>query len=236
MDTNRMPTLTRDGDIAVLNIGDGENRFSPEWLEAMHSCIDELETIGSPVALVTVADGKFWSNGLDLDWLMSHTEQAEWYVDTVQRLLSRVLVAPMPTVAAIQGHCFAAGGMLAMAHDWRVMRADRGFFCLPEVDLNLPFPPGMDALLRAKLTPNTAVESMTTGRRYGGVDALAAGIVTAAVPETEIYTAAAELVRPLSGKASANLGVIKATMFAEAVQMLSVVHRPQSAGQPPTAS
>jgi len=225
-----VPTITRDGDVAVLNLGADENRFSPDWLEAMHKCLDELEGLGSPAALVTVADGKFWSNGLDLDWLMSHTDQGEWYVDTVQRLLSRVLVAPLPTVAAIQGHCFAAGGILAMAHDWRVMRADRGFFCLPEVDLNLPFPPGMDALLRAKLSPATALEAMTTGRRYGGDDALAAGLVTAAVPEAEVVSAAMEIVRPLTGKASANLSVIKSTMFAEAVRMLAVVHRPQSAG------
>jgi enoyl-CoA hydratase/carnithine racemase len=225
-----VPTITRDGDVAVLNIGDDENRFSPDWLASMHECLDEIEGMGSPAALVTMADGKFWSNGLDLDWLMSHTEQGEWYVDTVQRLLSRVLVAPMPTVAAIQGHCFAAGGMLAMAHDWRVMRADRGFFCLPEVDLNLPFPPGMDALLRAKLSPATAIESMTTGRRYGGDDALAAGLVTAAVSEAEVLSASLEIVRPLTGKASPNLGVIKSTMFAEAVGMLAVVHRPKSAG------
>jgi enoyl-CoA hydratase/carnithine racemase len=110
------------------------------------------------------------------------------------------------------------------------MRADRGFFCLPEVDLNLPFPPGMDALLRAKLSSSTAIESMTTGRRYGGDDALAAGIVTAAVPESEVLATALEMVRPLTGKASANLGVIKATMFAETVGMLAVVHRPKSVG------
>ncbi|HVT21659.1 MAG TPA: enoyl-CoA hydratase-related protein [Mycobacteriales bacterium] len=225
-----MPTLTRDGEVAVLNIGNDENRFSPEWLEAMHRCLDDVESRSGPAALVTVADGKFWSNGLDLDWLMSHTDQGEWYVDTVQRLLSRVLSLGMPTVAAIQGHCFAAGGMLAMAHDWRVMRADRGFFCLPEVDLDLPFPPGMDALLRAKLSPATAMESMTTGRRYGGNDALAAGIVTAAVAESEVRSAALDLVRPLTGKAGPNLGVIKSTMFGEAIRLLAVVHRPKAAG------
>jgi enoyl-CoA hydratase/carnithine racemase len=226
MDTNWVPTLSRDGEVAVLNLGGDENRFTPEWLDGMHECLDEIEGLGAPVALVTVADGKFWSNGLDLDWLTSHADQFEAYVTSVQRLLSRVLTMPMPTVAAIQGHCFAAGGMLAMAHDWRVMRADRGFFCLPEVDLGLPFPPGMDALLRAKLTPSTAVEAMTTGRRYGGEDALAAGIVTAAVPETEMQSAAVELVRPLAAKAGPNLGVIKSTMFAEAVRMLATVHHP----------
>ncbi len=222
-----MPTLQRDDAVAVLNIGNDENRFTPEWLDGMHACLDEVEGLGSPAALVTVADGKFWSNGLDLDWLTSHADQFEAYVTLVQRLLSRVLTMPMPTVAAIQGHCFAAGGMLAMAHDWRVMRADRGFFCLPEVDLGLPFPPGMDALLRAKLTPATAVEAMTTGRRYGGSEGLAAGIVTAAVGEAEVRSAAIDLVTPFAAKAGPNLGVIKSTMFAEAVGMLATVHRPQ---------
>jgi enoyl-CoA hydratase/carnithine racemase len=228
MDTNEVPKITRDGDVAILNIGDDENRFSPDWLTSMHECLDEVEALGSPAALVTAADGKFWSNGLDLDWLLAHGDQAEWYIDLAQRLLSRVLALPMPTVAAIQGHCFAAGGMLAMAHDWRVMRADRGFFCLPEVDLNLPFPPGMDALLRAKLSPSTAIESMTTGRRYGGEDALAAGIVNAAVPEADVLRVAVETVRPLTGKAGPNLGVIKSTMFGEAIRLLAVVHRPQA--------
>ena len=37
----------------------------------------------------------------------------------------------------------ALGSMLAMAHDWRVMRADRGSFCFPEVDIRLAFTPGM---------------------------------------------------------------------------------------------
>lgn len=223
-----MPTLTRDGEIAVLNIGDDENRFTPEWLEGMHRCLDEVDQLESPAALVTVADGKFWSNGLALDWLMSHPDQAEWYVDTVQRLFSRVLVLGMPTVAAIQGHCYAAAGILALAHDWRVMREDRGFFCLPEVDLPLPFPPGMDALIRAKLPVATAFESMVTGKRYGGADAASAGIVTQSVGEDQVRPAATELARSLTGKAGPVLATIKHTMYAEVVEKLSVVHRPAS--------
>jgi enoyl-CoA hydratase/carnithine racemase len=76
--------------------------------------------------------------------------------------------------------------MFALAHDDRVMRADRGFFCLPEVDIGLSFTPGMNALIAARLSPRTAHEAMTTGRRYGGIDAARAGLVEEAVEEAEV--------------------------------------------------
>jgi enoyl-CoA hydratase/carnithine racemase len=218
-----MPRIERDGDLAVLNLGGDENRFTIDWLAEIHGCLDEIEAMPAPVALVTVAEGKFWSNGLDLDWLTANLEKFGSYVETVQRLFSRVLTLGVPSVAAIQGHCYAAGGLLAMAHDWRVMRADRGFFCLPEVDINIPFSTGMDALLRAKLPIRVAIDAMTTGRRYGGDEAAAAGIVDAAVAEEQVWPTAFEMVRPLAGKAGPTLATIKGRMFAEPAAQLAIV-------------
>ena len=206
-------------DIAVLNLGDDENRFSPEWLEAVNGFLDRIDA-GDAKALVTTGDGKFYSNGLDLDWLAAHSDRGDWYVDQVQQLLARVLVAPVPTVAAVNGHAFGAGSMLAVAHDFRIMRVDRGFFCFPEVDIRIPFSPGMAALIQAKLTPAAAVEAMTTGRRYGGADAEAIGLVTATAPEGEVTSKAVELVAPLKGKDPGTLQAIKSTMFATATAAL----------------
>jgi enoyl-CoA hydratase/carnithine racemase len=216
-----MPSLDRDGDVVLLNLGDDENRFSPDWVASARALLDEVSAMPAPVALVTVADGKFWSNGLDLDWLGANLDQTTTYVGDVQALFTALLTLPVPTVAAIQGHCFAAGAMLALAHDWRVMRSDRGFFCLPEVDIGIPFTGGMDALIRAKLPVGTAMEAMTTGRRYGGDAAAAAGIVTAAVAAAAVLAAALEIARPLAAKAGATLGTIKATMFADVTSRLS---------------
>ena len=215
-----MPTLDRNGDVFVLDLGDTENRFNPPWVGAVSALLDDVAAADGPRALVTTATGKFWSNGLDLDWMGSHPEQVGPFVDEVHGLFARVLSLPVPTVAACQGHVFAAGAMLALAHDFRVMRADRGFFCLPEVDISIPFTPGMGALIQARLAPQTAHEAMTTGRRYGGADAAVAGIVDEAVPEEQVLARAVERAGLLAGKAGTTLGAIKEGMYASALGLL----------------
>ena len=215
-----MPTLDRSDDVFVLDLGDTENRFHPDWLASVNAALDEVEGAAGPRALVTAATGKFFSNGLDLDWLGAHADEHEEYVATVQALFARVLVLPVVTVAALQGHTFAAGAMLSLAHDFRVMRADRGFWCLPEVDIQIPFSLGMSALIQARLAPQTAHEAMSTGRRYGGADAVTAGIVDSAVEEAAVRSAAVEIAGAHAGKAGDTLATIKSRMYAPALAVL----------------
>lgn len=108
---------------------------------------------------------------------VAHHDRITWYVGRVQKVLARVLTLSLPTVAAVNGHAFGAGAMLAMAHDYRVMRSDRGYLCFPEVDIRLPFTPGMAALIQAKLSAQAAVTAMTTAHRYGGEEARDHGLV-----------------------------------------------------------
>lgn len=216
-----MTTLTQtNGPVWTLDLGEDENRFSPTLLDEVTAQLDTLATSCEPAVLVTTGTGKFFSNGLDLQWLSENPSEMTNYVAKVQELFVKVLTLPIPTVAAINGHAFGAGSMLAIAHDYRVMRSDRGYFCFPEVDINIPFTPGMSALIQAKLTPNAAVESMTTGKRYAAAEALAAGIVNNIAPEESVQSVASSLVAGLAGKDRATLGQIKTTMYAQAVEAL----------------
>ncbi|MET8893561.1 enoyl-CoA hydratase-related protein [Streptomyces albogriseolus] len=215
-----MPTLDRHENVFVLDLGDGENRFHPDWIAEVGAALDEVEKAEGPRALVTAATGKFWSNGLDLEWLFANADHYHDYVVSVHELFARTLSLPVVTVAALQGHTFAAGAMLSLAHDFRVMRADRGYWCLPEADIDIPFTPGMSALIQSRLAPQTAHEAMTTARRYGGTDAAAVSIVDRAVPETEVRPAAVALAQSLSGKAGNTLGTIKSRMYASTLTTL----------------
>jgi enoyl-CoA hydratase/carnithine racemase len=215
-----LPSLQRDGDVFVLTLGDGENRFNAGSLDALEACLDQVQAAPAPRALVTTATGKIWSNGLDLEWMGANQEQIGEFVPRLHELLARMLELDVPAVAALQGHTFAAGAMLALAHDQRVMRADRGFFCLPEVDIGIPFTHGMNALIAARLSPQAAHESMTTGRRYGGLDAQSAGIVEQAVEADLVLPRAIELATALAAKNPPTLGAIKRRLYAPALAAL----------------
>ena len=214
--------VERSGEVAVLHMRAGENRFNPENLDLLEAALDEVEgTDGGPAPLVLTGEGKFFSNGLDLEWMSSAPEgEPQRVLERVHAIYARVLAFPSFTVAAINGHAFAAGGMLALACDQRVMRADRGFFCLPEVDLGIPFSDGMSALIQAKLPVRTAQEAMLTGRRYGGPEAEAAGIVDEAAPEDEVLDRALARASALAGRSPVAMAAIKAGIYERALERL----------------
>lgn len=210
----------KDGEVFILRMVSGENRFNPEMLAAFDTALSEVEAVEGPAAVVLTGEGKFFSNGLDLDWMGQNPDQIGEVVNGLQSLYARLLSFPTTTVAAINGHAFAGGGMLALACDQRVMREDRGFFCLPEVDIRIPFSEGMAALVQAKLTPAVAHEVMLTGRRYGGGEAVEAGIVDAARAETEVLGDSVERAGELVGKDREVVRAIKETMYARELQLL----------------
>lgn len=214
-----MPELTRDGDVHLLDLGGDENWMTPDWIASVRESLTAVATSGAG-ALVTTASGRFYSNGLEIERLRAGGEATAAYLEDVERLYAELLTLPLITVAAVQGHAFGGGAMLALAHDSRVMRADRGFWCLPEVSLGIPFTSGMTALVRDRLDTRVAHEAMVTSRRYGGTDALRSSIVDRAVPEDEVLTSAIELARAGAGLAGEALRVTKMRMYAATVERL----------------
>lgn len=232
-----MPYLERpaagEAQVFVLYLGnegqtDSENRFHPDWIAEVHGLLDEVEASEGPAALVTVATGKFYSNGLDTDWLYANFGEMHGYLDRVHGVFHRMLTFPMPTVAAVSGHAFGAGAMLAVSHDFRVMRADRGYWCLPEVHLGMPFTVGMNALLTGRLANQVCVRAMTTGHRYPAADALAAGIVDEAADAEALLDTAVARAAALAGNRKPNLAVIKSALHAQALAGLAVPTTPEN--------
>jgi enoyl-CoA hydratase/carnithine racemase len=217
-----MIELTRQDEIFVLTMNAGENRWNTTFVRAFGAALDEVEASAGAAALLTVsADSKFFSNGLDLDWLNAEGEHPggdrSVFGDEFMKLMGRLITLPVPSVAAINGHAFGAGLMLALCHDVRLMREDRGFACANEMQIGFRIPTPELALFRHKLSASAFFETVQLARRWTGPDALAAGIVQAvAGPDTleDAARARAEALAPL-GANRALYGEQKERLFGE---------------------
>ena len=174
--------------VATITLDDGENRFNPNFLNAYLDILDEIENSTDATTLVvTSSHEKIFSNGIDLEWLVPVIQngditQAKDFFYLLNQLFKRLSTYPLVTVAGISGHAFAGGAIMCCAFDFRFMRSDRGFFCFPEVDLGIPFLPGMNALLK-KAMPMYMVEFMEyTGARLTADQCVEHHIVHKACP------------------------------------------------------
>ncbi len=215
-----MANLTRHGDIFILDLGGGDNRFNEQSVTEIHAALDEIESASGPVALVTTAQGKIWCNGLDLDWMATSNVDISAFLGRVQATMARLLSIPVFSVAAMQGHVFAAGAIFALAHDVRIMRNDRGWFCLPEVDLGMPFGEGLGTLNRLKLSQPALHRLAVMGERITGPVALELGVVDALAAEEEVLPTAMARAVELAPKSKPILATIRRDFYGDAIDAL----------------
>ena len=186
-------TSSEESGIFIVSLDRKENVVNPAFVEALSACIDIVESAPHPKALVIRGVGKFFSNGLDLTYMLSHPEGTAPFIESFWRVLARILVLDCRSVAAINGHAFGAGLFLALACDYRVMRTARGYVNFPELHLGMRLAKGFAEISKAKVSRATLREGVLTGRRYGSAAAAAAGLVDAECPVEELMTSALAL-------------------------------------------
>ena len=137
----------------------------------MDKLFDEILTDTEIFSIViTSSDEKNFCQGIDIEWLMQKFEQKDFksikaFIYAMNHIFKRLLLMPVPVIAAINGHAFGNGAMLACACDFRFMRKDKGYFCFPEVDISIPFLPGMIAFVRKAIPEYKFNEYKLTGKK-----------------------------------------------------------------------
>lgn len=219
-----MIQLRRKGPVAVLTMDAGENRFNAAFVAEMNARLDEVVSSPPPVALVTVGSGKFYSNGLDITWMMEQGPQAsQAFLQDALALIGRILTLPCYSVAAVNGHAFGAGAQMAVAHDLRLMRSGRGYWCMPEIDMGVQLHPGMVAILQARIPHATVHQAIATGRRWSAEDAAAGGIVDRAVGEDALLPAAIEAAAAMADKAKPVMQRLKQSLYRPALAAIATM-------------
>jgi enoyl-CoA hydratase/carnithine racemase len=163
--------LTVKNSVAVLTMNTAENRHNPAFLAEFNLHLDHIEADKSIHSVVlTSASDKSWSLGIDLEWMANPSILPAAISDfmlQITQLLQRIVTFPMPIIAALNGHTYGNGAVLACACDFRFMKSDKGFFCFPEVDVLVPFVPSMFPIIN-KAIPQTFFNRLAmTGERVG---------------------------------------------------------------------
>ncbi|MBJ6136451.1 enoyl-CoA hydratase/isomerase family protein [Marinobacter litoralis] len=164
-------SLRNDGKVAIISMDNGKNANNLAFSQQLLALLNHVSNDKSYKALILASsDEKNWSQGIDVSWLMSsiqngNQEDVKTFLSTMDETYHTMLQYPIPIIAAINGHTFGNGIVIAAACDFRYMRSDRGYVCFPEVDMNIPFLPGLiDVILKA-MPRHTFNEMMLTGRR-----------------------------------------------------------------------
>ena len=202
-------TLTREGPVAVLKWNEGENRINLDSLARLNQLLDELEKVEGPLSVVLTGAGKFFCNGLDLERFADRRDEFVATLHSLEQTIGRLLVFPAYTVAAINGHAFAGGALISCAFDYRVMREDRGYWCMNEAEIGLALDERLWSILTNRLPRATAVIAATTARRFSGPDALRFGIVEAVEGEADVLAHALVVAESMASHDRPTLGVHK---------------------------
>ena len=216
---------TSDHCIYLLKMCNGENCFNEHFVENILSALDFVSAHSNkhklPSVLITTGTDKFYSNGLDITFLSQAKRPHDFMTTLYYPLLQKFLKLPMPTIAAINGHAYAGGMVLAMSHDFRIMRSDRGFLCMNEVILPSPIPAGMMSIMKNKIgNKNLLRDIVLAARKFPAKEAMENGLVDGIAEQSDLLGTALKMATELAKFNSITFGTIKREMNKESINSL----------------
>ena len=205
--------LHQDGDVFILNMinHEEENTLSSPVLTELNEILDTLEQHQGNASLLLACDHpKTFSTGINLAWLKQQDDAAMMtFLGELDKVLLRLSTLNMPTIVAINGNCYAGGALIAACFDIIYMRADRGRFCFPEVNINLPLTPVMDKTVKLLPNPKAAYWLAITGEAWGGEKCAENQIIEQALPLDQLYDTALATAKMMAEKPRDTFTIIK---------------------------
>ncbi|CAE7619881.1 ECI1 [Symbiodinium sp. CCMP2592] len=202
-----------------------EHRINPMLIQQVNAALDVAEKNGVN-ALTVIGDGRFFCNGMDLQYISANVAESTKIQADAEKLMSRILTFGVPTVAAINGHITAGGAMLGLAFDKRLMPADSpGLFFVPGIDIGLVYSAGMTELMKAKLPSTMWNDTLCMGKRYESAELKANGVLEETPAASEFFEVALQLAKSLKSKGKdpktrETMHGIKNNLYKDAVALL----------------
>ena len=215
--------------IFCLHLSSKENRFNPDFCTSLNTALDSIQShLGGldesvNVALLTCGNGRFFSNGLDLQFLLTQKEPNGFLAHTYRPLMARFLSLNMPSIAFVNGHAFAAGMVLALAHDYRLTVSEsRALWSMNELLIKASIPAGMLGILRAKIPSPLLLRDCIMARRWTSDQAIQYHMADSALPENSLEMAIEfAKSKAMPAKLASVLHSIKSDTYQDALSLLT---------------
>ena len=181
------------GPVALLTMGHGKaNTLDLVFMRALTDALRE-EAESDAGAVVLTGNGKIFSGGVDLFQMVEGgADYVAEMVPALSELLYTAFTLPKPFVTAISGHAIAAGCVLALTSDYRIMSEEAGRIGVPELDFGVPFPTTLTEVLRYVVPREHQHEIIFRGGTYPSDQALEMGMVDELIPSHSLIHRAVE--------------------------------------------
>ncbi len=216
----------KENTVAIVEMCNGPNRMNQTFAESMNTCLDQV--LADPEAqgvVLTSTDEKNFSQGIDVEWIGGKLQSSEndaviSFMYGMNNVFKRLLLFPVPVVAAINGHAFGNGAILSCACDFRFMRKDKGFFCFPEVDVSIPFLPGMIGFVRKAIPEYKFNQLLLSGQRATAPELEQSHVIVKACDDQESLMAEAVAYAASFGKKRGIFQELKKRKYKELVRII----------------
>lgn len=219
--------IEREDDIAVLRLDRPPvNAIDLALIRDSQAAFADLEREPRPRAVVLTGEGRAFSAGLDLQKVPAYApEELRDMISSINAAILSLYAAPMPVVAAINGHAIAGGLCLALAADYRVCADSDCKIGLTETRAGIPYPAGPAAVVKAELPPHVARQLVLVARNISPQQALAWGVVDELKPREQVLARALEVARDLGSAPTEGYARIKQQLRGEVADRLRRVIR-----------
>ena len=230
-----MMNWVKDETVAIITFTNGENRQNLEFSKTFNAMLDEIIADKSVTALIiTSNDAKNFSQGIDVTWIMGQLEKNDHqpvndFVNEMDNVFKKLLLYPIPVIAAINGHAYGNGSILSCACDFRFMRSDKGFFCFPEVNISIPFRWGMNAFVKKAIPIHLLSQMQLTGNRFTASELEKNNIIVKACANQEDLMATAIAFAKTFQKKRSIFGEMKRRLYSDIIKVLDDDYMPETA-------
>ena len=190
------------------------NALSYLTKEEIGACLEEIAADSAVRCLILFgAGGRAFSVGSDIKEFPEVSAHRLGHRRAVHEhnLNNRIDFFPVPTIAAIEGHCLGGGLELALACDLRVA-SETARLGLPEVKLGgFPGGGGTERLPRL-IGEARARELIYTGEPVDAREAWRIGLVNRVAPPGQALTATREMARAIAASSGVTLRTVKSVL------------------------